>query len=198
MEKKFLECVVDKGRNNFLEGEPVLSTRLSIKFLGSGARLKIGKNVEFVNCNLYLHSNAVITIGDNSRIRGSFLAHNGCSISIGQSMRCNSFLNISTAEGTSVTIGDDCLVAQATIRTSDMHPIFDLTTKERINPSANVTIGEHVWLGQDAYVGKGIAIGAGSVVGANSVVTKDVPPNSVCAGNPAKVVRTNIFWDKRL
>jgi len=79
-----------------------------------------------------------------------------------------------------------------------MHPIFDLSTKERINRAADVSIGDHVWLGQDAYIGKGAVVGSGSVVGANSVVTKTVPENSVCAGNPARVIKTNIYWEKRL
>jgi acetyltransferase-like isoleucine patch superfamily enzyme len=192
------DWVTDKGANNVIVGEPALQTRLNVVFHGSNARLKIGRNVEFLVCNLYLHDNAVLEIGDDSRIRGSFLVHNGCTVKIGASMRCNSYLNISTAERTSVTIGEDCLVAEATIRTSDMHPIFDLETGQRINPSANVVIGDHVWLGQSAFVGKGVVIGSGSVVGAHGVVTKDVPADSVCAGNPARVVRSKIRWEKKL
>lgn len=53
-----------------------------------------------------------------------------------------------------------------------------------------VKICDNVWIGQYATVLKGVTIGEGSVVGCNSVVTKDVPPYTVVAGNPARVVRT--------
>ncbi|RPB01140.1 trimeric LpxA-like protein [Choiromyces venosus 120613-1] len=52
-----------------------------------------------------------------------------------------------------------------------------------------VTIEEDCWLGGNVIVLGGISIGKGSVVGAGSVVTKDVPPYTVVAGNPARVIR---------
>lgn len=52
-----------------------------------------------------------------------------------------------------------------------------------------VTIGNDVWIGGRAIVLPGVTVGDGSVVGAGSVVTKDVPPLSLVAGNPAVVMR---------
>lgn len=49
-----------------------------------------------------------------------------------------------------------------------------------------------MWIGEYVRICKGVTIGDGSVVAANAVVTKDVPPNSIVAGNPAKVVKTDI------
>lgn len=55
-----------------------------------------------------------------------------------------------------------------------------------------IVIGENVWIGQSVRINKGVTIGDNSIVAANTVVTKDVPPNSVVAGNPGKIVKTDI------
>jgi acetyltransferase-like isoleucine patch superfamily enzyme len=45
------------------------------------------------------------------------------------------------------------------------------------------------WIGDSAIVCKGVRVGENSIVGAGAVVTKDVPPNVIVAGNPARVVK---------
>ena len=54
---------------------------------------------------------------------------------------------------------------------------------------SNVTIGNDVWVGYNSTIMSGVNIGDGAVIGASSVVTKDVPPYSIFAGNPAKLIR---------
>lgn len=54
---------------------------------------------------------------------------------------------------------------------------------------APITIGEDCWLGGNVTILPGVTIGKGAVVGAGSVVTKDVPPESVVVGNPARVIK---------
>jgi serine acetyltransferase len=48
---------------------------------------------------------------------------------------------------------------------------------------------ENVWIGEDAMICKGVKIGANSIIGARSVVTKDIPKNTIYAGNPAVFIR---------
>ena len=55
--------------------------------------------------------------------------------------------------------------------------------------TAPIVIGDKVWIGFDSVILKGVHIGEGAVVAAKSVVTKDVPPFTVVAGNPASVVK---------
>ena len=57
-------------------------------------------------------------------------------------------------------------------------------------------IGEYCFIGMDAIVLPGIRIGDHSVVGAGSVVTKDVPPHTIVAGNPAKIIKEGIKTKK--
>ncbi|MGG6491854.1 UNVERIFIED_CONTAM: acyltransferase [Bacteroidetes bacterium 56_B9] len=52
-----------------------------------------------------------------------------------------------------------------------------------------VIVGDNVWIGERATILKGVTIGEGSIIGCDSVVTHDVPPYSVAAGNPAKIIK---------
>lgn len=58
--------------------------------------------------------------------------------------------------------------------------------------NAPIIIGENCWIGANVRICKGVTIGDNSIVAACSVVTKDVPANCIVAGNPAKIVKTNI------
>jgi acetyltransferase-like isoleucine patch superfamily enzyme len=52
------------------------------------------------------------------------------------------------------------------------------------------TIGSDVWIGHGAIIKAGVSIGVGAVIGAGSIVTKDMPPYSIAAGNPCKVIKS--------
>jgi acetyltransferase-like isoleucine patch superfamily enzyme len=87
-----------------------------------------------------------------------------------------------------VTIGDGTMFANgAYVTDSDWHMIYDRT--ERDPTPTPVHIGRNCWLGDGSVVLKGVTVGENSVVAARAVVTRDVPPNVVVAGNPAKVVK---------
>lgn len=92
----------------------------------------------------------------------------------------------------SVTIGDRVLVgSDVTIVDTDFHPL-DMAARrnfDQVGECAPVVIESDVFIGMKAIILKGVRIGRGSVIGAGSVVTRDVPPHSICAGNPASVVR---------
>jgi putative colanic acid biosynthesis acetyltransferase WcaF len=61
-------------------------------------------------------------------------------------------------------------------------PDFPLT-------SAPITIGRGAWVAARAIVLPGVTVGEGCVIGAGSVVTRDMPPRTVCVGNPCRVIR---------
>lgn len=89
-----------------------------------------------------------------------------------------------------LTIGADCAVSwDVVISDTDFHRI---SGRSKTSP---VIIGNHVWIGARATILKGVTVGDGAVVGAGSVVTSDVPPRAVVAGNPARVVKTDIDWE---
>jgi acetyltransferase-like isoleucine patch superfamily enzyme len=89
---------------------------------------------------------------------------------------------------TSITIGHSCSLAQRVFITdADWHDLYDRVFPP--GPTAPVVLEENVWVGDGAIVCKGVRIGANSVVGAGAVVIRDVPPNTVVAGNPARPVK---------
>jgi len=82
-----------------------------------------------------------------------------------------------------VTIGDETLVAFNTLLLG-----HDPATGQE----APVAIGRRCFIGGGSVVMPGVTVGDGSIVGAGSVVIADVPPRSIAAGNPARVLRTGI------
>ena len=85
----------------------------------------------------------------------------------------------------SVTIGNHVLIgANCQIGDRDGH-----SNRYKSSPKP-ILIENDVWLGMNVTVLKGVTIGEHSIIGANSVVTKDIPANSIAAGNPCSVIRT--------
>ena len=69
------------------------------------------------------------------------------------------------------------------------HPVDYLDRRRPVETSFRITIGEDCWLGGGVVVCPGVTIGDRAVVGAGSVVTRDIPADSVAAGNPARIIR---------
>jgi len=87
-----------------------------------------------------------------------------------------------------ISIGDSCMFGHgACITDADWHGIYDRT--KVVGDPKPVVLEENVWVGEDAMICKGVRIGANSIIGARSVVTKDVPNNTIYAGNPATFIR---------
>ncbi|MBK07112.1 MAG: hypothetical protein CL920_16495 [Deltaproteobacteria bacterium] len=80
-------------------------------------------------------------------------------------------------------------------RRKDILNVHGVLPKEESSPAPlpeakPIHIEDDVWIGANVTILKGVTIGRGSVIGAGSVVTKDIPPMSIAAGNPARVVRS--------
>jgi len=85
-----------------------------------------------------------------------------------------------------ITIGDDALIGPK-VNLITINHIMD-PAKRKSTISKPIVIGKNVWIGAGATVLSGVTIGENSVIAAAAVVTKDVPPNKVVAGVPARIV----------
>jgi acetyltransferase-like isoleucine patch superfamily enzyme len=88
-----------------------------------------------------------------------------------------------------VKIGPRCQIGTyCLLMDNDFHRVEPERRLERPE-SAPIVLEENVWLGARVIVMSGVTIGEGSVIGAGSVVTRDIPPRTIAAGVPAKVIR---------
>jgi acetyltransferase-like isoleucine patch superfamily enzyme len=100
--------------------------------------------------------------------------------------------NCEVFSGSKVTIGRNTLLAGYCYVIGGGHE-FDATDRpvqEQRGVSKGITIGEDAWLGAGTMVLDGVTIGSQTVIGAGSLVTSDLPPRSVAAGTPARVLRS--------
>ncbi|WP_158596387.1 acyltransferase [Prosthecochloris sp. ZM_2] len=110
----------------------------------------------------------------------------GAVLKVGRNSRLNG-LHLSVSH--SVTIGDNVRIAPYTIIIdNDYHKVDDHFSDE--GSRAGIVIEDNVWIAMDARILKGVRIGEGAVVALGALVTRDVPPWSVVAGVPAKVIKT--------
>lgn len=166
------------GNNNKIIFESNSVVQYStIKIFGDNHTFHVHQNCDIQKNEIWIQgqSNQFI-IGENS-----MLVHSD--IAVGEN-------------GTKLIIGKNCMVA-GEIRTSDGHSILNENGK-RVNFGEDILIEDKVWVCKGSMVLKGVHIGAGSMVAARSIVTKNIPPKSMVAGAPAKIIRENIGWNKAL
>ncbi len=169
-----------------------------ITFRGKGNILWCDNNINLLNSNITFNGdNALIILSKNIH---SYIVNisvnNDCLVFFGNDTYINGRLNIVVSEQSNVIIGNECLISfECWIRTADPHIIYDTETRNRINPSKSIFIGDHVWIGQHSFILKGSQVGSGSIIGGMSVVAgKKIESNCSYAGNPAKKIREGVFF----
>lgn len=111
----------------------------------------------------------------------------GKSVKIGRGTYINS--NLTLVDDYKITIGSGVLIGPNVMISSTGHPVHYKLREHGEMYSFEVVIEDNVWIGGNVSICPGVVIVANSVIGAGSVVIRDVPPNTVAAGNPCKVIR---------
>jgi acetyltransferase-like isoleucine patch superfamily enzyme len=182
-------ALVRRGRRS-----PAALARLGYLWVSSRWKLRRCTSVgtfSRVEGRLLVANSGEIHLGERVRIRATHLAVELASLRTGKlRIGDRTFINsgVSICAQNSVTIGNDCAIGNLTlIMDTDFHIPGDLLARPQARP---VVIEDGVWLGARVTVLKGVTIGYGAVVAAGAVVTRDVPPRTVVAGVPARVIRS--------
>lgn len=153
------------------EGKNRIGKRMNInKFKLGNNKLKIIlKQGSRLNHDVIIQGSGNFILGERSFI---------CSYSV---IGCNEYIRI----------GADCMIADSvSIRDTDHNfDSIDVPMIKQGIKTEKVIIEDDVWIGYGAVITKGIHIGKGSIVAANAVVTKNVPPNAIVGGVPAKLIK---------
>lgn len=187
----------------------VLFNRIKFRCKGVryGNRMKI-----FESIYLQKHKDSIIEIGDDfvfssgksynplcRNIKGSIYAPKGSKIIIGDGVGISSaciWAKKSITIGDNVKIGGDCILLD-----TDAHSLdYRIRVSKDVNEDgvsldslnakyAPIIIENDVLIGTRCIILKGVTIGARSIIGSGSVVTKSIPPDSIAAGNPCKVIK---------
>ena len=119
------------------------------------------------------------------RLFPPFHTNCGKNISVGKRVFINTGCHFVDQGG--ITIGDGTLLGNNVVLATLNHD-FDPEKRTTTYP-APILIGKNVWIGSNVTVVPGVKIGDGAIIGAGSVVTRDIPPQVIAAGAPAKVIR---------
>ncbi len=133
------------------------------KLFNDGGEVHVGNCQFYSGVRLEVGKGAVLRIG-----KGTYLNRNTVVIAHRQ-----------------VEIGANCAISwDVVIMDSDMHAM----TQDGVEDNRPVIIEDFVWIGCRCIILKGVRIGTGSIIAAGAIVTKDVPPHTVSAGVPARVL----------
>lgn len=185
-------CTVNIGKTK-LDG-------LKIQSNGQGNEVVIGDNVKIVDCTIGIYgNNNKIIIGNSSALNqvDFYIEDSQNEISVGADTHLCGKTHLAAIEGTKITIGSNCLFSSDLhFRTGDSHSIVNLEG-ERINPSKDIIIEDHVWIGTKVTCLKGVRVSRNSVVAATTTLCKDYDlRNVVIAGVPGKIIKQDINWSE--
>lgn len=164
--------------------------------------MRIGKGTKAIYGNLDFTGDGSIHLGEDCNLKNNLAVRlpesqitvgNRCFIAAGTMVLAADCVEI----GNDVLIGEGCYISDNDGHSTDLE-IRKRDVANRRNgfkvwdgiATAPVVIGDNAWIAPRSIILKGVTIGRGAVIGAGSVVTKDVPPMTLAAGNPARIIRT--------
>ncbi len=157
-----------------------------------GPGLRVLGGIPQVNSHLTLKLGEHVTLHGTTSLMGGKIAERP-TLAVGDYSHLG--YQFYAAVGDRIDIGRHVLVAsRVSLMGYDFHPV-DAIKRARGEPpeeggTESITLGDYTWLGAGVIVLKGVTVGEGAVIGAGSVVTQNIPPYTLAAGQPARVLRS--------
>lgn len=126
-------------------------------------------------------------VGENFRLVPPFYTDCGKNIRVGNRVFINQ--NCTFYSLADITLGDDVMIGPNVSLITSEHPVAP-SQRHAYLIGRPIVIGKGAWIAAGVTIIGGVTVGENSVVAAGSVVTRDIPPNTLAAGNPAKVIRS--------
>jgi acetyltransferase-like isoleucine patch superfamily enzyme len=126
-------------------------------------------------------------VDEHFRLIPPFYTAYGLEIRVGRRVFINQ--NCTLYDLAEINLGDDVMIGPNVSILTEGHPVAPSQRRAYIIGKP-IVIGRNAWIAAGATIIGGVTVGENSVVAAGSVVTKDVPPNTLVGGNPAKVIRS--------
>jgi maltose O-acetyltransferase len=163
-----------------IDAEMLRAAQLTHRFNGLSPDDEIGRQA--------LLAELFRSLGEETVVRPPLYCDFGSHISVGSRVYIN--LGLTALDVAPITIGNDVLIGPNVQLLTPTHPLEPEPRRLKWEAAQPIIIGDNVWIGGAAVICPGVTIGDNSIVGAGSVVTKQVPPNVVVAGNPARRIRS--------
>lgn len=174
---------------------------LNIHFWGSNNYIEIHEPYRIRDVKIACgNKNKLVILGNNRHTKANIILEKQNTLSIGTNTTMTDVkLWFSGATGTNITIGKDCMFSYGIeFRTGDGHSIYDIHSKQLLNHHQDIEIKNHVWIGRNSLILKNTKLASNTIVGANSLVNKKFEEeNCIIAGNPAKIIKREVNWDRR-
>lgn len=188
----------NKGSNKIINKGSKIHSRLQVK--GAGNEIVISEGAVLYDAHVKVNGkNNKIILQEGAYLRGAelYIEDNNCTIEIGANTYIGHHSHFAcTEDGSTLTVGSKCMISSyVQVRTGDSHSILDMEGN-RINPAADVNIGDHCWLGEGCHIMKGVTLERDTIVSTGAIVTKSAGPNVLLGGVPAKVIKENVNWDE--